>query len=51
MSLSALFARKGAPLHNVRYSWGGVRADGTVILRVWQDETGRIHRMRCVPNT
>lgn len=38
-SPSALFKRIGAPLHNVQWSWGGVRPDGSVVLRVWQDET------------
>jgi len=51
VSVSALFARLGAPLRNVRYSWGGVRPDGTVILRVWQDETGKIDGKRCVQIT
>lgn len=51
MSISALFDRLGAPLHNDRYSWGAVRADGTVILRVWQDETGKIDGKRCVQIT
>lgn len=40
MSLSELFNRIGAPLHNKRWSWGSVREkDGAVFLRVWQDET------------
>ena len=38
-SPSAMFKRLGAPLHNVQWSWGAVRADGSVFLRVWQDET------------
>ncbi|WP_312301400.1 hypothetical protein [Stutzerimonas nitrititolerans] len=37
MSLTQFFAKIGAPLKNPRWSWGGVREDGTVILRVWQD--------------
>lgn len=42
MSQKALFERLGAPLKNVRWSWGAVRAkDGAVFLRVWQDETLR----------
>ena len=37
---SELFETLGAPLNNVRWSWGGVRdTDGTVFLRVWQDGT------------
>ena len=40
MNLSDFFKRKlGAPLGNIRASWGAVRAaDGIVFLRVWQDE-------------
>ena len=39
MCIGALFARVGAPLNNVRWSWGAVRpADGAVFLRVWQDD-------------
>jgi len=42
MSVTEVFQRLGAPLRNQRRSWGAVRAeDGTVFLRVWQDE-GRI---------
>ena|SRR5438270_9719319 len=41
-SPSAMFKRLGAPLHNVQWSWGAVRADGSVVLRVWQDETRKI---------
>ena len=38
MSISSLFAKLGAALHNPRWSWGAVRAsDGAVFLRVWQD--------------
>jgi hypothetical protein len=40
---SDLFRYLGAPLHNVRWSWGGVRStDNTVVLRVWQDKKRRI---------
>ena len=39
MSLTDFFKRLGAPVANSRWSWGGVRADGSVVLRVWQDET------------
>lgn len=39
MSLTDLFKKLNAPLRNPRWSWGSVReSDGTVILRVWQDE-------------
>ncbi len=40
MSQAELFETLGAPLKNVRWSWGGVRkSDGAVFLRVWQDGT------------
>lgn len=42
MSITALFEKLGAPLANSRWSWGGVREDGAVVLRVWQNETRRI---------
>ncbi len=38
MSISSLFKDIGAPLRNIRWSWGGVRSDGAVILRIWQNE-------------
>lgn len=41
MSITALFEKLGAPLANSRWSWGGVREDGSVVLRVWQNETKR----------
>lgn len=42
MSQAELFKRLGAPLHNVRWSWGSVRpSDGSVFLRVWQDRMTR----------
>ena len=39
MSIAEFFRRLCAPLVNKRWSWGGVRQDGAVLLRVWQDET------------
>jgi hypothetical protein len=39
MSISNLFKKLGAPLANVRWSWGGLRPDNAVVLRVWQNET------------
>lgn len=42
MSITAMFERLGAPLNNSRWSWGGVRQDGSVVLRVWQNEAKRI---------
>ncbi|HMQ19933.1 MAG TPA: hypothetical protein PKC77_12335 [Sphingopyxis sp.] len=41
MSISALFNRLDAPLTNVQWSWGAQRSDGSIFLRVWQDETFR----------
>lgn len=43
MSISALFEQVGAPLTNIRWSWGAVRQDGAIVLRVWQNETQRIN--------
>lgn len=42
MIITALFEKLGAPLANSRWSWGGVREDGAVVLRVWQNETQHI---------
>lgn len=41
MTITDMFKQMGAPLANSRWSWGGVRQDGAVILRVWQDEVKR----------
>jgi hypothetical protein len=48
MSLAALFAGFGAPLANTRWSWGSVRPDGTVFLRVWTDEMKTVDGRRYV---
>lgn len=38
MSISQFFNKLGAPLHNMRWSWGSERvSDGAIFLRVWQD--------------
>lgn len=37
MSLADLFRKVGAPLANQRWSWGSIRPDGAIVLRVWQD--------------
>lgn len=37
MTQSEFFKCLGAPLANSRWSWGGSREDGAVVLRVWQD--------------
>jgi hypothetical protein len=40
MPISAVFSDLGAPLRNIRWSWGAVNpTSGAVILRVWTDET------------
>lgn len=41
MVLSKFFEVLGAPLANVRWSWGSIRSDGAIVLRVWQDRTMR----------
>ena len=51
MSLSKLFVKLGAPLANVRWSWGSVRPDGTVVLRVWQDRTKKFEEKSFVQLT
>jgi hypothetical protein len=43
VSQKDLFGSLGAPLANSRWSWGSVReSDGSVFLRVWQDQTRRL---------
>jgi hypothetical protein len=40
MSISTHMKRLGAPLANIRTSWGSIReSDGTVFLVVWNGET------------
>lgn len=49
MSQAEMFTNLGAPLNNVRWSWGSVReSDGVVFLRVWQDGTRKIDGNRCI---
>lgn len=36
-SITQYFSALKAPLRMMRQSWGGVRDDGAVFLRVWQD--------------
>ena len=38
MSMSSYFKQLGAPLKNARWSWGALRKDGSLVLRVWQHE-------------
>jgi hypothetical protein len=43
MTITDFFSSLGAPLTNQRWSWGAVRpSDGTVFLRVWQDEERKV---------
>ena len=51
MGITAMFKRLGAPLVNSRWSWGGVRQDGSVVLRVWQNEAKRIGGLTCIQLT
>lgn len=37
-SISRFFEEVSAPLVNIRWSWGAVKSDGSVVLRVWQHE-------------
>src|SRR4051812_44131176 len=48
MSLTGLFTAFGAPLANTRWSWGAVKPDGTVFLRVWTDEMKTVEGRRYV---
>lgn len=32
---------QGVKLHNPYWSWGGVRADGSVVLTIWANEIER----------
>ena len=47
-NLSDYFKRLGAPLVNTRWSWGAVREDGSVVLRVWQHDCKKINGIRYV---
>jgi len=48
-SQAELFTKLGAPLKNVRWSWGGVHEhEKIVFLRVWQDGTQVIENKRYV---
>ena len=42
MSLTNFFKKLEAPLVNSRWSWGAVRQDGSVVLRVYQDRKEKI---------
>jgi hypothetical protein len=36
--ITRFFDDLGAPLTNMQWSWGAVRSDGAVFVRVWEDE-------------
>jgi hypothetical protein len=36
-TISSFFDSLGAPLKNVRWSWGAERRDGVIFLRLWED--------------
>ncbi len=48
MSQSEHFKRLGAQFANQRWSWGATREDGSVVLRVWQDQMKTIDNARCM---
>lgn len=48
MNIKGLFEKVGAPLNNYMWSWGAVRNDGAVFLRVWQDRTAKIDGKLCM---
>ena len=50
-SITQFFGALGAPLRMVRQSWGAVRADGAVFLRVWQDRCEQHDGIRYVQLT
>jgi hypothetical protein len=49
ISQKEFFEDLGAPLVNARWSWGSVRHDGIVFLRVWQHLAEKQHDSLCVP--
>jgi hypothetical protein len=51
ISPTAFFDKLKAPLKNARWSWGAVRPDGAVILRVWLDEIRQKDNREFVPIT
>jgi hypothetical protein len=50
-SITQYFAALRAPLRVKRQSWGAVRADGAVFLRVWQDRCETLDGKRLVQLT
>jgi hypothetical protein len=47
VTITDFFKHLGAPLKNQRWSWGSVRDDKVIFLRVWQDETKKIEGVYC----
>jgi len=50
-SITQFFSALKAPLRMMRQSWGAVRDDGAVFLRVWQDRCEMHDGVRCVQLT
>lgn len=48
MTISTAFKKLGAPLNNPRWSWGALRKDGTVVLRVWAETVFKIEEKNYV---
>jgi hypothetical protein len=48
MTQTQFFVWLGAPLVNVRWSWGSIRHDGVIFLRAWQDEVVRLEDARFI---
>lgn len=48
MSVSNMFQRLGAPLKNIRWSWGAVSKCGDVYLRVWEEDLTCLEGKRVV---
>lgn len=47
MSISEFFRSLGAPLNNIRWSWGAEHPTGDIYLRVWDDELATINGVMC----
>jgi hypothetical protein len=47
VSITDFFKHLGAPLTNQRWSWGAVRGDKVIFLRVWQGETKKFDGVYC----
>jgi hypothetical protein len=51
MTQTQFFEWLGAPLKNSRWSWGAIRSDGIIFLRVWQDQSIKLEGKRYVRAT